>query len=295
MHHTAHISFVGAPIPVRRSPRRVVKSTGAIPRREDSDEVVSPFISWVFERAMLDPSVYRPSCLNRRLNACLRRLRAPSIEAAQKLLESRPDLLDSALDTLLLGVSEFFRDPDVFRCFREKVLPVMFERSAGIRILSIGVSEGQELYSVAMLLAEMNALDRVQLVGMDCRPEAIRYARVGWFSDREMGGVGEELRNRYFSQGGKGWSIKENIRSQIRWNVGNVLNLDGVAQSDIIFFRNVAIYLTVRHADCAWSALFGNLSSNGMLVCGKADNPPASLHLARVAPCIYEKTRPVPL
>ena len=295
VHQTAHITFVGAPIPSRRSQRKVVKPTDAPLRRQDSGEPVAPFIAWVFERVNLNPSVYRSSCLNRRLNACLRRLRVSTTEAAQKLLESRPELLHAALDSLLLGVSEFFRDAEVFTYFREKVLPAMFERSERIRILSIGVSEGYELYSVAMLLAEMNALDRVELVGMDCRPEAIRHAREGWFSERDMGGVSEELRSRYFSPEQRGWVAKENIRSKIQWSVGNVLNLDGVGQSDIIFFRNLAIYLTGHHADCAWSALFGKLSPNGMLVCGKADKPPASLHLTRIASCIYEKSRIVEL
>lgn len=288
--HTAHISFVGAPISSRKPNRKLAKGIGALSRREDSGEPISSFICWVFERANMNPAAYRPSCLNRRLNACLRRLRAPSIEVAQKLIEAQPELLQTALDNLLLGVSEFFRDREVFNYLREKVLPTIFERFARVRILSIGASEGHELYSIAMLLAEMSALDRIELVGMDCRPEAIRRARTGWFSARDVAGISDALRNRYFLPDRNGWVVKENIRSKIQWNVGNVLNLDGVAQSDIIFFRNVAIYLTTHHADCAWNALSDNLSPNGMLVCGKADKPPASLHLTRIAPCVYEKT-----
>lgn len=289
MHHTAHISFVGAPILSRRPQRKIVNPVSAPTRRLDSAEPVSPFIAWVFGRLDLDSSVYRSSCLNRRLNACLRRLRVTNPEAGQKLLESRPELLHAALDCLLLGVSDFFRDAEVFTCLREKVLPPMFERSGRIRILSIGVSEGHELYSIAMLLGEMNVLDRVELVGIDCRPEAIRHARAGWFSERDLGSVSEELRGRYFTPAQKGWTAKDNIRSSIHWSVGNVLNLDAVSQSDIIFFRNLAIYLTAHHADCAWSGLFGKLSPNGMFVCGQADKPPASLRLTRIAPCIYEK------
>lgn len=289
VHDTAHISFVGAPLPKRRVNRRIATPITTVRRCEESGETILPVIAWVFERANLDSSIYRPSCLNRRQNACLRRLRVSTPEAAQKLLEARPELLDAALDTLLLGVSDFFRDGEVFSCLREKILPTMFERSARIRILSIGVSEGYELYSMAMLLSEMNALDRVELVGMDCRPEAIRHAREGWFGEQHMRGVSEELRTRYFLADGKGWVAVDQLRNAIEWKVGNVLNLDGIAQSEIIFFRNLAIYLTAHHADCAWSALFENLSPNGMLVCGKADKPPASLQLVRVAPCIYEK------
>lgn len=290
MHDTAHISFVGAPLPSRKSNRKIATPVGNLWRREDCSETISAFVAWVFERANLDSSVYRPSCLNRRLNACLRRLRVGSTEDAQQLLESQPELIHAALDTLLLGVSDFFRDPEVFSYLREKVLPEMFERLPRIRILSVGVSEGYELYSMAMLLTEMNMLDRAELVGIDCRPEGIRHAREGWFAEQNMRGVSEEFRARYFTPARKGWLASQKLRDSIQWNVGSVLNLDGVDQSDIIFFRNLAIYLTAQHAHCAWSALFEKLSPNGMLVCGKADKPPASLHLARVAPCIYEKS-----
>ncbi|MGZ4964343.1 MAG: CheR family methyltransferase [Limisphaerales bacterium] len=287
--HTAHISFSGVPVPKRLPYRRTVKSPGAVTRRDQGSESISPFICWVFEKAKLDPSVYRPACLNRRLNACLRRLRVATPDAGRTMIECRPKLLNAALDTLLLGVSEFLRDPGVFQDLRDLVLPRMLERGGRLRIWSIGVSEGHELYSIAILLAEMGALDRCELIGMDCRPEAIRRAGRGWFTDGDLKGVSDSLRERYFSPEEKGWAVKDGLRQAMEWSVGNVLSLDGAGSSDIIFFRNVALYLTARHADCAWSALYGRLKPHGMLVAGKADKPPASLNLIRVAPCIYQR------
>ncbi len=289
MDQTAHISFTGVPVPKRLPYRRSVKSLGAAARRDEEGEPISPFIWWVFERAKLNSSVYRPTCLNRRLNACLRRLRAATPDAAKRIIESRPELRNAALDTLLLGVSEFFRDPEVFQNLRDQVLPRMLERGGRLRILSMGVSEGHELYSIAILLAEMGVLERCELIGMDCRPEAIRRAGQGRFNDGDIEGVDDSLRERYFSSEENWWVVKESVRQAIQWSVGNVLSLDGFAPRDIIFFRNVALYLTARHAECAWSALYGRLKPNGMLVAGNADKPPASLKLIRVARCIYEK------
>jgi chemotaxis methyl-accepting protein methylase len=145
------------------------------------------------------------------------------------------------------------------------------------------------LYSIAILLAETGALERCHLLGIDCRPEAIERARAGWFSEHDMSGVSKNLRNRYFDYEGDRWRAKKELRERMHWKVENVLNLDAGFQNDIILFRNLVLYLTASHAECAWSRLYGQLKLEGVLVCGKADKPPASLPLMRIASCIYQK------
>jgi chemotaxis protein methyltransferase CheR len=286
VYRTAHISFVGAPVTKR--PRRLFQYSRSHAASEPT-EPIAPFIEWVFKSANLDSSMYRPASLNRRLKACLRRLRVPSPESARKLIEAQPELLNPALDTLLLGVSEFFRDPAVFETLRETIVPELLQRNEHLRIASFGVSEGHELYSLAMLLAEAGALHRCDLTGIDVRPDAIARAQQGSYNERDLGGVSSTLLHKYFEPNGGRWTVNSNVRDRVQWKVGNVLQLDEVSQYEIILFRNVALYLTPAHVFCAWSLLFGQLKENGVLVCGKADHPPASLPLSRVAPCIYQK------
>jgi chemotaxis protein methyltransferase CheR len=288
---TAHISFSGVPVPKRILHTRT-KPTVAFRPKEELDEPIAPFIMWVLQQSGLVASIYRPSSLNRRLNACLRRLRASSAEAAQKLIESRPELLNVTLDVLLLGVSEFFRDAVVFEQLRKTIVPQLLQQSEHLRILSVGVSEGHELYSVAMLLAEADALHKCELHGVDCRPYAIARAKTGLFSERDIAGVSEPLRSRYFEKTRHRWLVNTTLRERIQFSVKNVLNLDGNDQYDMILFRNVALYLVPTITHCAWTLLWQRLKSNGMLICGKADNPPASLPLMRVSTCIYKKLGP---
>ena len=288
MDRTAYISFSGVPVP-KRKPRASTASASAFRAAAESSEPIAPFIEWVFQRSNLDASIYRPSSLNRRQNACLRRLRASSSEVAQKLIESRPELLNTALDVLLLGVSDFFRDTAVFEQLRQTILPGLLQRAERLSVCSVGVSEGHELYSVAMMLAEAGALERSELLGIDCRPYAIARARTGWYTERDIAGVSDELRSRYFERKRDGWVVNIELRERIQWSVKNVLNLDRIEQYDMILFRNLALYLAPTVAHCAWSRVCGELKSDGMLVCGKADKPPASLSLMRVSPCIYKK------
>ena len=157
-------------VPVPFSRRR--RSTPRLP-----DEPASGFVGWVLDRAGLDASLYRHRPLLRRLPACLRTLGVRSPAEARKLLENRPDLLPAAIGSLLIGVTEFFRDAAVFEGIRTEVMPALAARGGQLRIWSAGCSSGEELYSVAILLAEAGLLARSFLLGTDCRIEAIRQAR----------------------------------------------------------------------------------------------------------------------
>jgi chemotaxis methyl-accepting protein methylase len=211
------------------------------------------------------------------------------MESAQKLIETRPELLNEALDTFLLGVSEFFRDPAVFDVLKKLVLPELLKRNERLRIVSFGVSDGHELYSLAILLAEADALERSELTGVDIRPEAIERARLGRYSARDVAGVSSTLLEKYFESAASCWTVNTRLRDKVKWRCGSVLQLDDMLPYDIIFFRNLALYLTPARVACAWSLLSGQLKPNGVLVCGKADKPPATLPLIRVVPCIYRK------
>lgn len=289
MHRTAHISFTGVPVS-KRVPKRVTPDASHPPLAvAEQSEPVAPFIAWVFEQAKLNASIYRPNSLNRRLNACLRRLRAITPDGAQKIIERQPELLNAAVEALLLGVSEFFRDRLVFDEIRNTILPELANTSGTLNICSVGCSEGHELYSMAILLDEAGLLDRSQLIGIDCRPEAIVKAQLGHFSKRDVEGVPHDLRQTYFESSESNWTVSGRLRQRMHWQVGDALSLDGVYEKHIILFRNVALYLTPNYAACAWNHLSGQLKAGGVLICGKADKPPAALPLTRIAACVYKK------
>ena len=97
-------------------------------------------------------------------------LKVRSTEEAREVLENRPALLPAAVDSLLIGVTEFFRDSLVFEGMRAEVLPNLAIRRGPLRICSAGCSTGEELYSVAILLAEGGLLARSFLLGTTVGP-----------------------------------------------------------------------------------------------------------------------------
>ncbi len=296
----AHISFTGVE-PAARSPgvlahARMESGHGHNPAavhviRRDPDQPQHPFIEWILRRAGLRPAAYRSAAMQRRVPACLRQLRVTSVDAARDVLERQPELLSFVLNTALIGVSEFFRDRSVFDFLEETVLPELLKTRTGLRVCGAGVSGGQEIYSMAILLAEAGVLEQSTLLGVDCRIDAISGAREGLFDSSDMAGVKPGRRDCFFRRGEGQWAVSPVLKNRIQWWVQDLLTLDTGGLCDLILFRNVAIYFNDWHSAEAWTRLCGQLAPGGFLVTGKAERPPASLPLTRVASSIYRKNQ----
>lgn len=296
----AHISFTGAePAPRSRrlfggmrpgaggGEKAAMVATAAGAEREEPP--LDPFMAWMLARAGLNPAAYRAGAMQRRVGACLRRLRVSSPQCAHALVERNPHLLPVVLNTALIGVSEFFRDRPVFDYMAERVLPELLAARPRLRVCSVGVSGGQELYSVAMLLAEANALGEAELVGIDCRAEALRDAQRGLYDEDDMTAIDETRRGNFFFEKDGRWAISPVIKERIRWRQEDLFTVAMGEPCELILFRNVAIYFDERHGAEAWSRLFGQLAPGGFIVTGKAERPPANLPLVRVAHSVYQK------
>ncbi|MDB5301272.1 MAG: methyltransferase, CheR-type [Phycisphaerales bacterium] len=247
------------------------------------------FLRWVFERAGLDARDYKSETLRRRLPACLRALRAKTLEDARLMIQQQPRALKTAMGTLMIGVTGFFRDPAIFSALGERFLPEITARGSKARVWSVGCSDGQELYSVAVLLAEMQALHRCRLLGTDCRSDAVRAAGEGAYDRQSIGGVPEPLLAKYFTPDGTRWRIHSWLRNLVQWRGGNALAGSEPGSWDMILCRNVSIYLLGAATLRLWNSLAAALRPGGLLVVGKAERPLGAAGLSAVAPCVYRR------
>jgi chemotaxis methyl-accepting protein methylase len=250
-------------------------------------ERLDDFVSWVFCRAGLDAAAYRTPPLDRRLPACLRAMKVRSTQAARELLERKPHLITKVISLLLIGVTEYFREPGVFDFLRTQVLPALAGRKRRLRIWSAACSSGAELYSIAILLSEAGLLERSYLLGTDCRGDAIERARLGLYDAAMLKLVGAERRNEHFELAGHQWRPVEALRRQVQWKVADLLAGVEDGPWDIILWRNAAIYLKPWSAEAIWRRLASVLAPRGVLVVGKADRPSRDAGLACAARCIY--------
>lgn len=237
----------------------------------------------------MSSEVFRGAALNRRLPACLRLLRVPTTDAAQQLLMRRPDLMPAMLTTVLIGVTQFFRESAVFENVRRLALPELRAGDVALRCASFGVSRGHELYSMAMLLAEEGLLARSELFGLDCRADAIVSAAAGRFEDDDVAGLSPERVERFFFASENGYVVRPELRARVHWAVGDLFAWTRTTRFHVVFFRNVAIYLAPAAAARAWEMICDQLAPGGYVVTGKAERPPTHLRLRRVAASLYRR------
>jgi chemotaxis methyl-accepting protein methylase len=286
----------------RRSVHGVPPAVDSATPRHPADETLSyeerSFLDWIFSGAGLDFSLYRPESLRRRLPACLRALRVPSVRKARRALQHDPSLRPTALSALLIGVTSFFRDPPVFSVLASRVLPALAGRPGVVRAWSAGCSDGLELYSLAIVLAEFGLVGRSRLLGTDCRAEAVDHARAGLFTADAVAAVHGDWLDRYFVPSDDGtYCVRDDVRKATEWRCDNLLgdprrdlphSGEGEGGFDLILCRNVAIYLTPAAAARLWRRLYAALRPGGVLVTGKAERVSHG-GLQPLAPCVFRK------
>jgi chemotaxis methyl-accepting protein methylase len=247
------------------------------------------FLAWVLRQGGVTPDAYRPEPLLRRLGACLRALRCASVAEARDRLQREPQRLNVALNALLIGVTQFYRDPELF-VHLAALLPLLATDRAGCRVWSACCSDGSEVYSLAILWAELGRLPHSEVLGTDCREHAVACAEEGWFSPPQLHGLSDDLKAKYFVEHRGRWRVCDTVRRSIRWNRLDLLGSDDIpAGWDVICCRNLAIYLCPAAAERMWSRLVQALRPRGLLIVGKAERPATNHGLARLAPCIYQK------
>lgn len=293
------IEFVPAPSSARRgtfcrgsNPEAAEPLVVSPPEpRPESNSGANPVFASLFKHCGVDVSTYRPDSLERRVPALLRRLRVQSLSDAQRRLELYPELRPVALDCLLLGVSYFFRDPPVFEFLRCEALPALLAQRPGIglRVLSSGSSDGRELYSIAILLDELKALQASHLLGIDCKPGAIAHARTASYTLSDLGPLDSALRSRWFTHDGSQVRLRPEIAQAAEFRVADLCTMRSGQEWDVILCRNVIMYFNAPAAGSVWCHLESQLSQGGLLVTGKAEQPPRSLGLTRIGPCVYRK------
>jgi chemotaxis methyl-accepting protein methylase len=229
--------------------------------------------------------------VRRRLPACLRLLRVNSIPQARILLRQNPAMIAPVISVILIGVTSFFRDANVFAYIRSHILPRRLSRTFRPRIWSVGCSDGSELYSIAIALAEVGSLHNCELIGTDCRGEAIARASSGLFDESSLRGLPAHLAVRYFIPRERGWQACPELRHAVKWRTGNILETIEPGPWDLILCRNVSMYMRSSATQPLWQSLQGALVRDGFLVLGKAERPVAADLLSLVEPCIYRRDR----
>ena len=203
------------------------------------------------------------------------------------------------VERLSITETYFFRHGEQFRALREKALPErVAARSAQrvLRMLSVACSSGEEAYTLAIVARQVQPDPDwiISVLGVDANPAMLRKAGDAWYSTWSLRETPDEVRRRWFRPGDGGYRVVDDVRRLVRFQQHNVALPDDTlwrpGQYDVIFCRNLLMYLTDEVAARLVERITGALAPGGYLFLGHTDSlgsAPAGLELRQTHRSFY--------
>ncbi|MFP7570294.1 chemotaxis protein CheB [Marivita sp. S2033] len=216
--------------------------------KKEIEAALPRFASRLADVAGNDFSDYKPGTLVRRIERRMTVLRLTDVETFLKSLDDEKQAQLLAQE-FLIGVTQFFRDPDAFKALRELVVDSLLSTTEGtIRIWVPGCSTGEEAYSLAMLMIEeMDARKDqrvVQVFGTDIDTPSLVAARYGLYSASAVEKLSEERRDKFFQLENGQYRAIPKLREMCVFAPHNLLQDPPFSRLDLISCRNLLIYLS---------------------------------------------------
>jgi len=200
-------------------------------------------------------------------------------ELVQKLKAGSAVFVSQVVEAMTTNETFFFRDKVPFDHFREVIMPELLQARANrksIRIWCAAGSTGQEPYSLAMCLKEMNAALsgwRVEILATDLSQDVLEKSKAGIYSQFEVQrGLSIQMLVKYFKQTGELWQINADMRAMVHHRQLNLLHdFAQLGAFDVIFCRNVLIYFDQDRKVNIFNRLARATEPDGFLVLGAAE------------------------
>jgi two-component system CheB/CheR fusion protein len=227
-----------------------------------------------------DFSLYKRNTLCRRIERRMGIHQLSRMSAYVRYLQENPQELELLFKELLIGVTNFFRDPAAWRQLREQAIPALLaSRPAdqALRAWVPGCSTGEEAYSLAIVLHEAREEARprekfaIQIFATDLDRDAIDQARRGVFPASISANVSAERLKRYFSRDGGGYRVRKEIREFVIFAPQNLVTDPPFTRLDILSCRNLLIYLTPEAQQKLIPLFHYSLAPGGILFQGSAE------------------------
>lgn len=235
---------------------------------------------------------YKHSVLTRRLQRRLSMHGIVKMEDYYSLLEKKPDEAFALVQDFMIGVSSFFRNPDLWEILKANVIVPLLAQSTKrpVRVWTPACSTGEEAYSIAMLLhAEMNEKQRgreIQIFATDINDQALERAREGKYPRCVAENIPEQYLKNFITSTEDPFSfvINKQIREHVVFARQNLLTDPPFSKLDLIICRNLLIYLQSQAQEKCLDLFHYALNAGGVVFLGNAETVGnRTLHFKSVA------------
>ncbi len=249
-------------------------------RHDKAHEWLPGIIDLLRTKTAHDFTLYKPGTLQRRIERrmALASIGIGDVDRYLEILRNDPSELDLLAKDLLINVTSFFRDPQVFDFLATKIVPDLVRSQPPdhtIRLWVAGCSTGEEAYSLVMLfreqitLAQMNV--KLQVFASDVDPDAVARARDGLYPATIEADVSPERLARYFSKEEGGYRVSPELRDAVVFTVQDLLSDPPFSRLDLVSCRNLLIYLAPEAQAKVISLFHFALRDRGLLLLGSSE------------------------
>ena len=239
----------------------------------------------IHRRYGFDFREYAPASLRRRVRRRMDGEKVETISALQDLILHDPAVMERLLLDLSVNVTAMFRDPSFFVSLRQKVVPLLRTYPFS-RIWVAGCSTGEEVYSLAIVLAEEGLSERTRIYATDINEAVLEQARLGVFPLEKM----QEYTQNYIRAGGtrsfseyyvaryEGAQFSRGLVENVVWAQHNLASDAAFNEFNVIMCRNVMIYFDKGLQAHVHELFYESLSMFGILALGQKETIKFSPH-----------------
>lgn len=282
---TGLVDFV---LPVAEIPECILRFARIQPRlaipldgeeiSQDERNLLTKVFTQLRIRTERDFSRYKRSTVLRRITRRMQLNYVEDLATYVENLHERPEEVRALADDLLITVTHFFRDQEVFERLEKVEMNRLFAKKGpqeNVRAWSVGCATGEEAYSLAMLLVEEAARHesppQIQVFASDLHSRSLEKAREGFYPGDITSDVSAERLERFFQQENGGYRVKKDIRELVIFSPHNLLSDPPFSRLDLIACRNLLIYLERDVQKDVIELFHYSLNPEGMLVLGSAE------------------------
>jgi two-component system CheB/CheR fusion protein len=256
--------------------------------RQDMADHLQSLFRLLHSQVGHDFSQYKRSTLMRRIQRRMLVCQTETIADYMARLRHDPKEPQQLFREMLIGVTEFFRDPLAFAVLKDKIIPSLLAGKGAtdtLRVWVPGCATGEEAYSIAILLREaigaLSSGPKVQIFATDIDDRSIDAARAGRFR-APLQGVSAEREQRWFTKDDADFYVAKSVREMCIFSTHSVIKDPPFSRLDLISCRNLLIYLNSDLQDRLFHTFHYALRPEGFLLLGPSESLARSSELFTV-------------
>ncbi len=244
-----------------------------------------------FQFTGLDLDSYKDKQMERRITQLIVREGYDGLGSFFKALKGSKDHMHKFYNYLTINTSVFYRDTKVYDYLQKTAMPDLLKKFDRLNIWSMGCSHGEEPYTIALILDDLKAFNRADILASDIDDKVMEMAREGKYVANQLEKVPPHVLKKAFEQVDGFYYLHQSYKRAVKFQKHNFLSpiYKNVSTKQLVLCRNVFIYFKVEVQEWIIEQVSKLIAPGGYFIIGSAEfiNTPERFKLERKIPSVY--------